>query len=76
MTRYDALSLEEALTGGDVSRAWSVWSSAAEAALVLYLTGVLSWVEEPSWFVLLGWVTLKFVRYVRTLRIRRRAVMC
>ena len=33
MTRDDALNLEEALVGGDVSRAWSAWSSAAEAAL-------------------------------------------
>ena len=33
MTRDDALGLNEALEGGDVSRAWSVWSSAAEAAL-------------------------------------------
>ena len=28
-----ALGLNEALEGGDVSRAWSIWSSAAEAAL-------------------------------------------
>ena len=33
MTRDDALNLDEALRSGDVSRAWSVWSSAAEAAL-------------------------------------------
>ena len=31
--RDDALGLDEALRGGDVSRAWSVWSSAAGAAL-------------------------------------------
>ena len=33
MTSDDALSLDEALEGGDVSRAWSIWSSAEEAAL-------------------------------------------
>ena len=33
LTRDDALNLDEALRSGDVSRAWSVWSSAAEAAL-------------------------------------------
>ena len=32
-TRDDALSLDEALRGDDVSHAWSTWSSAAEAAL-------------------------------------------
>ena len=31
--RDDALSLDESLDGGDVSGAWNVWSSAAEAAL-------------------------------------------
>ena len=35
MTRDDALGLDEALEVGDVSRAWSIWSSAArEPALV------------------------------------------
>ena len=34
MSRDDALGLDEALEVGDVSRAWSIWSSAAEAALV------------------------------------------
>ena len=33
MTRDDALGLNEALEGGDVSCAWLVWSSAAETAL-------------------------------------------
>ena len=33
MDRDDALSLDEAVGDGDVSRAWSVWTSAAEAAL-------------------------------------------
>ena len=33
MTRDDALNLDEALRNEDVSRAWDVWSSAAEAAL-------------------------------------------
>ena len=33
MARLDALSLDEALDAGDVSRAWLVWSSAAETAL-------------------------------------------
>ena len=34
MTKDDALGLDGACEDGDVSRAWSVWSSAAEAALV------------------------------------------
>ena len=33
MTRADAIGLDEALGDGDVSHAWSIWSSAAEAAL-------------------------------------------
>ena len=33
MTRDDAVGLDKALEDGDVSRAWSIWSSAAEAAL-------------------------------------------
>ena len=33
MTRDDALNLDEALRNEDVSRAWDVWSSAAEAAI-------------------------------------------
>ena len=33
MARLDALSLDESLDAGDVSRAWLVWSSAAETAL-------------------------------------------
>ena len=33
LTWDDALGLDEALRNGDVSRAWSIWSSAAEAAL-------------------------------------------
>ena len=32
MTRDDALNLDEALRNDNVSRAWDVWSSAAEAA--------------------------------------------
>ena len=32
MTRDDALGLDEALGDGDVSHAWSIWSSAAEEA--------------------------------------------
>ena len=34
MSRQDALKLDESLDAGDVSRAWLVWSGAAEAALV------------------------------------------
>ena len=34
MTWDDALGLDEALEVGDFSSAWSIWSSAAEAALV------------------------------------------
>ena len=33
MSRQDALLLDESLDAGDVSRAWLVWSSAAETAL-------------------------------------------
>ena len=33
MATLDALSLDESLGAGDVSRAWLVWSSAAETAL-------------------------------------------
>ena len=33
MSRQDALQLDESLGAGDVSRAWLVWSGAAEAAL-------------------------------------------
>ena len=33
MTKDDALGFDEALRHGDVSHAWSIWSSAAEAAL-------------------------------------------
>ena len=34
MNRDDALGFDGVLEVGDVSRAWSIWSSAAEAALV------------------------------------------
>ena len=33
VSRQDALHLDESLDAGDVSRAWLVWSEAAEAAL-------------------------------------------
>ena len=33
MCRQDALQLDESLHAGDVSRAWLVWSGAAEVAL-------------------------------------------
>ena len=33
-SRQDALQLDESLIAGDVSRAWLVWSGAAETALV------------------------------------------
>ena len=33
MARIDALGSDESLDAGDVSRAWLVWSSAAETAL-------------------------------------------
>ena len=73
MTRDDALGLDEALEVGDVSRAWSVWSSAAEAALVdayQFLVLVL------LWLVPLGWEVLKFVRLVGTSQIHLKGVMC
>ena len=34
VSRHDALQLDEALDGDEVSRAWLVWSGAAETALV------------------------------------------
>ena len=34
LSRQDALQLDESLDAGDVSRAWLVWSGAAETALV------------------------------------------
>ena len=34
MSRQDALRLDDSLGAGDVSRAWLVWSGAAETALV------------------------------------------
>ena len=76
-----ALGLEEALEVGDVSRAWSVWSSAVEAALldfrvVLFLIGVWSWVVVLLWHVPLDWEVLKFVRRVGILRIHLNGVMC
>ena len=33
MSRHDAMQLDESLDAGDVSRAWLVWSRAAEVAL-------------------------------------------
>ena len=59
MTRDDALGLDGVLEDGDVSRAWNIWSSAAEAALAdaCQFSGGpvpdrgLFWVEVPSWFV-------------------------
>ena len=33
MSRQDAMQLDESLGAGDVSRAWLVWSGAAEVAL-------------------------------------------
>ena len=56
-----SLSLDQALEGGDVSRGWSVWSSAAEAALAdacqfaggSVPVGVWSWVGVLFWHVLL-----------------------
>ena len=33
MSRHDAVQLDESLDAGEVSRAWLVWSGAAEAAL-------------------------------------------
>ena len=39
MSRHDALQHDESLDAGDVSRAWLVWSCAAEAALVVCQRG-------------------------------------
>ena len=50
-----------------MSHAWSIRSSAAEAALA---EGVL------FRHVLIGWVVLRFVKLVGTLRIHLREVMC
>ena len=74
MTWDDALNLDEALRSGDVSRAWSVWSSAAEAALAdayQFAGGLI-----PDRGLVLGrdsflvrTVRLRFVRHVGTLQI-------
>ena len=80
MTRDDALSMDEALRGGDVSRAWSAWSSAAVSALADAHQFAGCPVHDRGlvlgrfffWFVLLGWVALRFVKHVATLRIHRR----
>ena len=62
--------------------AWSVWSSAAEAALVdaYQFSGgpvpVRGLVLVLLWLVPLGWEVLKFVRLVGTSQIHLKGVMC
>ena len=52
MTRDDALGSYEALGDGDVSHAWSIWSSAAEAALAD--AHQFSGGPVPDWGLVLG----------------------
>ena len=62
MSRQDALLLDESLDAGDVSRAWLVWSRAAEAALAdacQFSGGPL-----PCWSLVLGRESASF-RVVR-----------
>ena len=66
------------MKGGDVSRAWNIWSSAVEAALAdayQFAGGPVPGVGVLFWHVLLGWVTPRFVRRVGTLRIHWRGVI-
>ena len=50
MSGHDAMQLDESLDAGDVSRAWLVWSGAAEVAFsdAFRLVVVLS---PPAWFL-------------------------
>ena len=52
LSRQDALQLGESLDAGDVSRAWLVWSGAAEAALTdaYHFSGG----PLPGWSLVLG----------------------
>ena len=52
MSRQDALLLGESLGAGDVSRAWLVWSSAAETALAD--AHRFSGGPAPNWGLVLG----------------------
>ena len=67
MSRQDALQLDESLDAGDVSRAWLVWSGAAETALsdacVSCLGLLLVWVSLRVGFSL-GFLSLSLVRVV------------
>ena len=72
MSRQDALRLDEALNAGGVSRAWLVWSGAAETALadayrfcgVLFQAGVWSLVVVVLCFGLFGLVGIRSRRLV------------
>ena len=63
MSRHDAIQLDEALDADEVSRAWLVWSGAAETALAdaYQFCGVLF--RPEVWF--LGGGVLCSVRVVR-----------
>ena len=52
MSRDDAIGLDGALENGDVSHAWSIWSSAAEAALADAYQ--FSGGPVPDWGLVLG----------------------
>ena len=72
ISRQDALHLDESLDAGDVSRAWLVWSGAAEAALAFligsvvdaFLVGVSFLAGGPLCFGSSNLVVVKFVRHV------------
>ena len=71
MSRQDALLLDASLASGDVSQAWSVWSSAVESALAdayrfsggpLPSTGL---VLGRGVVLLLGLLSLVVIRFAR-----------
>ena len=61
MSRPDALLLDESLRADDVSGAWLVWSSAAEAALLMLFASVVVPFLLKVWF--LAGVALCFALY-------------
>ena len=84
MSRHDVIRLDESLRVDDVSRAWLVWSGAAEGALAdacrfaggpVPSRGLVLVRGVVLGFVLLGWVDLGFVRRVVVLLMCMRMVM-
>ena len=82
MSRQDAIQLDESLRDGDVSRAWLVWSGAAEAALAEACR--FAWSPIPALFLvvavpcsgLLGLEGIKFGRLVVKLLMLMMLLMC